>query len=275
MALQIGPCEPWPTELCCDIPDGVDEEDVARWTAVASQILWALSGRRWGPCPVTVRPCRRSCVDTDFFSFQTGTGTGPWIPYIGTDGIWRNASVCGCKSDCSCSELCEVYLPGPVYDVVSVNVDGVDLVAPDPENGVDGDFRVDAPGRLVRTDGECWPSCQDMAAPPGADGTFTVTYRWGLPLDEAAIAAVSELVCHYLRGCAPGSCGCKVNRNLTRVVRQGMEMEMPDPTLMYSEGRTGLPLVDLWLVAVNPYRLTSPSRAYSPDYRRPRVQQWP
>lgn len=265
MPLPTGPCEAWPTELCCDIPEGMEGAEVERWTLVASIILWGLSGRRWGPCPVTVRPCRRSCGDTGF-SFQTGTG--PWIPYIGTDGMWRNASVCGCKSDCSCSELCEVYLPGPVYDVTEVNVGGEVLV---PEA-----YRVDAPGKLVRTDGECWPDCQDMAAPVGEPDTFAVTYRWGLPLDAAAVAAVSELTCHLLKGCSPGgSCGCKSNRNLTRVVRQGLEMEMPDPTLMYSEGRTGLPFADLWLAMVNPYRLTSPSRVYSPDFKRPRVTTWP
>ncbi|GGZ23275.1 hypothetical protein GCM10010387_15490 [Streptomyces inusitatus] len=267
MAIQVGPCDPWPVNLCCDIPDGLEQADVDRWTMVASQLLWALSGRRWGPCPVTVRPCRKTCFDT-VPSWRVSWGTvGPWVPYIGTDGLWRNASVCGCRTDCSCTELCEVYLPGPVYDVQSVTVDGVVLV---PEA-----YRVDAPGRLVRTDGECWPECQDMAAPAGEEGTFAVTYRWGLPLTEAAVAAVSELTCHLLRGCAPGGCGCKINRSLTRISRQGVDMELPDPTALLAEGLTGLPLVDLWLTTVNPDGLTSPSRVYSPDYRPPRVQTWP
>ncbi|MFD3978250.1 hypothetical protein ACFWR6_06655 [Streptomyces griseus] len=269
MPLQIGPCDPWPTELCCEVPEGMEPETLERWTRVASQILWGLSGRRWGPCPVTVRPCRRACADTGILSFQAGMSTGPWVPYIGTDGQWRNASVCGCASDCSCGELCEVKLPGPVHSVVEVLVDGVALV---PEQ-----YRVDAPGLLVRTDGECWPGCQAMALPPTEEGTFAVTYRWGLPLDDAAIAAVSELTCHLLKGCAPasGSCGCRANRNLTRVSRQGVEMEMPDPMLLYRDGFTGLPLTDMWLSMVNPYRMTSPSRVYSPDYKQPRVTTWP
>ncbi|MDX3229577.1 hypothetical protein [Streptomyces sp. ME19-01-6] len=52
---------------------------------------------------------------------------------------------CSCKSDCSCTELCEVCLPGLVHDVVSVDIDGKTLP---PEV-----YRVDAPGRLVRVDG--------------------------------------------------------------------------------------------------------------------------
>ncbi|MER7742299.1 hypothetical protein ABTX34_28960 [Streptomyces sp. NPDC096538] len=268
MPLQTGPCSAWPTNLCCDV-DGVAEEDLERWTLVASQILFALSGRRIGPCPVTVRPCRMACLESaPFISFQTRTGTGPWIPYIGTDGLWRNASVCGCQSDCSCGELCEVLLEGPVYDVTEVNIGG-QVLAPEQ-------YRVDAPGRLVRVGGGCWPSCQDMAAAPGEPGTFTVTYRIGLPVDEAAIAAVSELTCHLLKGCGGnGSCGCTSSRNFTRYVRQGVELEMPDPQVIYSQGRTGLPLVDAWLMVVNPNRLDSPSRVYSPDFRRARVQQWP
>lgn len=191
------------------------------------------------------------------------------MPYIGADGLWRNASLCGCKSACSCGELSELYLPGPVYDVVEVN-DGGRVLVPGLE------YRVDAPGRLVRLGGQRWPTCQEMAEPPGAPGTPAVTYRWGLPLDDAALAAVSELVRHYLKGCGGGgSCGCKANRAITRMTRQGVEMERQDPTLLYTEGLTGLPVADAWLMAVNPYRQRSPSRVYSPDLKRPRVTTWP
>lgn len=277
MPLQIGPCEPWPVELCCDLPDDTDPDLIERWQSIASVTLWRLSGMRWGPCPVTVRPCRRACLDTAPISFQAGIGTGGWVPYIGVDGLWRNASPCSCRSSCSCGELCEVKLPGPVYDVVSVDVDGVDLV---PEA-----YRVDGPGLLVRTDGECWPTCQDMAAPSGTPGTFTVTYRWGLPLDAAAIAAVSDLTCELIKSCLPaGSCGpCRLPGNTTKLARQGSTTTLRqgvtvtdfDPTIVFAEGRTGLPLVDLWLTTVNPHRLASPSRVYSPDYKQPRVTTWP
>ncbi|WP_326768675.1 hypothetical protein OG978_32795 [Streptomyces sp. NBC_01591] len=273
MPLQVGPCDPWPVDLCCQLPEDLDQAVIDRWTRVASQTLWRLSGMRWGPCPVTVRPCRRACADSSPISFQAGAGTGPWVPYIGEDGQWRNASVCGCpSSDCSCGELCEVYLPGPVYDVVEVNEGGQILVP-----GIE--YRVDAPGKLVRLGGQCWMSCQDMAAPEGAPNTLTVTYRWGLPLDDAAIAAVSELTCQLILACLPPGtrgCGeCRLPGNVTRVVRRGVEIEMADPTLIFTEGRTGLPLTDLWIRTVNPGGLTSPSRVYSPDFRRPRITTWP
>lgn len=268
MVVQTGPCDPWPFEPCCDLDD-VDPAAVDRWRMAATRILWALSARRWGPsCPITVRPCRRSCLDGLVRDWTPGVA-GRWIPYLGADGLWRNASVCGCTSSCSCTELCEVRLEAPVYDVVSVTVDGV-VVPPEA-------YRVDSPALLVRTDGGCWPSCQDMTADCGEDGSFCVTYRLGLPLDEAAVAAVSALTCHLLQGCGGkgAGCGCKPNPNLRRVQRQGIEVEMADPTLLYAEGRTGIREVDLWLAAVNPHGLSRPSRVYSVDHRPARRTVWP
>lgn len=267
MPLQTGPCAAWPVDLlCCDLPEDTSQETIDRWALVATHVLWALSGRRIGPCPVTVRPCRRACLDA--WPGPVQWSGSPWVPYLGRDGQWRNASVCGCVSDCSCGELCEVKLAVPVASVTEVTVDG-EVLPPEA-------YRVDNDGLLVRTDGGCWPDCQDMAAPAGTDGTFAVTYQWGLPVDAAAVAAVSDLTCHLIKGCSgSGACGCKANRNMTRLSRQGVDFEFADPTAIYAEGRTGLMLVDLWLTTVNPHRLTSPSRVYSPDYKPARVTTWP
>lgn len=271
MPLHTSPCEPWPVDLCCQLPDDLDPQVVERWQRVATTILWRMSGMRWGPsCPITVRPCRRACMDSYPLTVQWGA-VGPWVPYIDSTGAWRNASLCGCTSDCSCGELCEIRLDGPIHDIVSVQ-DGAQTLVPEA-------YRVDAPNLLVRTDGECWATCQDMAAPCGTEGTLCVTYRTGLLLDEAAIAAVSELTCELVKACLPPGtkgCGeCRLPGNVTKVVRQGVQVEMSDPTTIFAEGRTGLPLADAWLAAVNPYRLASPSRILSPDYRRPRVTTWP
>ncbi|WP_329368705.1 hypothetical protein OG896_24490 [Streptomyces sp. NBC_00669] len=274
-------CDPWPLDLgCCDLPEDLDPAVLKRWQRIASETLWRLSGRRWGPsCPVTVRPCGRSCIGSLLpLGSAGGMQSGGWVPYIGADGQWRNASVgCGCRTSCSCSELCEARLDGPVYDIVEVLVDGEALV---PEA-----YRVDVPNLLVRTDGECWPACQDMAAPCGAEGTVCVTYRTGLRLDASATAAVSELTCELVKACLPaGSCGpCRLPGNVTRLARQGVStttrqgvtVDSFDPTMVFAAGRTGLPTVDLWLTTVNPDGLPSASRVVSPDYRRPRMMQWP
>lgn len=265
MPLQPDVCDPWPIDTtCCDLPDDLDPAVLERWQRVASQLLFRLSGRRWGPsCPVTVRPCRKTCLDAYPQLMVSWGAAGPWIPYIGADGLWRNASVCGCSGDCACGELCEIRLDGPVFDVVSVQ-DGPITLPPEA-------YRVDGSGTLVRTDGGCWPDCQAMDLPCGEPGTLCVTYRTGLPLDESAVAAVSALTCHLVKGCSPGSCGCRAASNVTKLQRQGVTMEMADPTVLYADGRTGIAVVDAWLMSVNPDRVHSPSRVYSPDLRRPRL----
>ena len=188
MPMNPPQCDPWgPLDRTCwTIPDDVSEERVTHWHRVASQLLRRLSGGVLGPsCPVVVRPCRTKCTDGGWmWGFGSYLGA-PWVPYIGADGAWRNANPCSCTTDCSCSELCEIRLPGPVFDIREVR-DGA-LILP-----VDA-VRVDNAQMLVRTDGNCWPDCQDMAAAPGEPNTLTVDYRIGLPLDDLALAAVSAL----------------------------------------------------------------------------------
>jgi hypothetical protein len=227
---------------------------------------------QFGPsCEITVRPCRERCADGygwlwNLYSPNMVYGS-PWIPYIGNDGAWRNASVCGCATDCSCGELCVIRLPGPVYDIVSVREGTVTL----PSTA----YRVDNGNQLVRLDGACWPDCSDMTAACGTAGALCVTYRTGLPLDESALQAVSALTEHYIRGCAGCGCGIAFTDNVTRVQRQGVTMEMESPSDLRADGLTGLTFVDEWLASVNPYRLIAKPRVLSPDVRRPRAQTWP
>lgn len=269
MPIHTEPCEPWAfTQNCCNVPEGTTQETIDKWRRVATSILWAMSGRQYGPaCPVTVRPCRRSCLDSYPLAVNWVYGS-PWIPYLGTDGLWRNASVCGCRTDCGCTELQEVRLDGPVHDIVSVQIGTETLPA--------AAYRVDNGSRLVRVDGGEWPDCQTLDAACGEEGAFCVTYRTGLPLDAAGLAAFDALVCHLIRGCSSG-CGCDAStrQNLTRVQRQGVTLEMADPNVLFEQGRTGIRDVDLWLSLANPYRLTSKSRVLSIDAPRLRTTTWP
>lgn len=266
-------CDPWPFDPeCCTAATGATPARILRARNIATQILWALSGRRYGPmCAVAVRPCKKSCFESlGLGGAYAATGAGnqsPWIPYLGRDGQWRNASVCGCSGDCGCGEICEIYLPGPIYDIVSVNESGTVLPV--------GAYRVDNGDTLVRTDGNCWADCQDMDSEPGEPNTLTVTYRTGLPLDALALAAMDAMVCHLLSECnGAGACSCKLPSNVTSLRRQGIEQSFADPIEMLAGGLTGVAAVDRWLLVVNPYRQYSPSRVYSPDFKTPRVTTW-
>lgn len=283
MPLNSGLCslDGWTLDQSCmDIPDDTPPEVIERWRKVAAELLFALTGNRFGPsCPVTVRPCRKQCAEgySRFFNQgqYLGSGfrfTGPFIPYM-ANGAMYNASMCGCQSTCHCGpELCEVYLPGPIYDIVSVDING-ETVAPATYNILDGQYLVrssatpnDALG------GTCWPSCQDMSLPPGEDETFTVVYRTGIPLSALGVAALSALTAHYIRGCAGCGCGIAPPQNLSRLSRQGVDIEFASPQEVLSDGRTGIEVVDQFIHAVNPGKLTHAMRVLSPDApRRPRI----
>lgn len=283
MPLNSGLCslDGWTLDTSCmDIPPDTAPEVIERWRRVAAELLFALTGNRFGPsCPVTVRPCRKSCLDAygwilDRF-YNQGQGfqwTGQFVPYM-RDGLMYNASLCGCGSQCHCGpELCEIYLPGPIYDIVSVDIGGT-VVDPLTYSVLDGRYLVrtsDAPADTPG--GRCWPSCQDMGLKPGQADTFTVTYRTGIPLSALGRAALSALTAHYIRGCDGCGCGIGSRQNLSRLSRQGVDLEFADPQQVLADGRTGLPLVDQFIHAVNPSGLPRAMRVLSPDApRRPRI----
>src|SRR5262245_51593885 len=133
MPLNPGVCQVWPTDFttCHQIPDTLTEAQRTSYIRAASEYLFSVTGRRFGPgCPIVVRPCRKSCAED--FGLLSGRylnqgqyrSTGGWIPYM-RDGQMYNASLCGCRQDCHCGdEVCEIELVGPVYDIQSVRVDG-------------------------------------------------------------------------------------------------------------------------------------------------------
>lgn len=249
-------CEVWDfDESCCDLPDGTDPALIERWQTISSQILWAASGRRWGLCEVTVRPCLRTC-DGGAWNVH------PYWPYRDGEGEWRNLASCACVGSCSCTELCEIVLDGPVDSIVSVLIGEDELM--------DENYRVDLVNgsyRLLRTDGGCWPSCSDITADCGTDGAFCVTYMKGIALDELAIAANSELTCNLVKACLPDCRTCALPKNVQSVVRRGVAITFDNAV----EWIGTLPMVNAFLTAVNPKKLRKGGSVWSPDLPDSRI----
>ncbi|MFF3665469.1 hypothetical protein [Microtetraspora malaysiensis] len=260
------PCWPPPAPECCDAWDQASPELQARVGKVAALILHRLSGMQYGVCEVTVRPCGMDCNPGG-----GGPAFGPpFTPMINTAGGWINcwSGGCGCESACSCCHVCKTTLVGPVQEIVEVRVDG-QVVPPSA-------YRVDNHRELVRVDGLCWPTCPDLSAPidlPGG-GAFGVTYTRGLPVDEAAGWAYATYACELIKACTNTS-GCRLPKRIQSITREGVTMSFIDPLDYLDQGRTGLPEVDQWLMAVNPYGLRQRARVLSPDYSTPRRTTWP
>lgn len=231
----------WPVDRTC-LPDANAPTDrVGMQAAVdaAVEVLWSLTGRQFGCCPVIVRP--RPQVPTDGVQITGG--------YAVLDaGVWRNV-VCG-------GTATVIDLPGPVCDVVEVTLGGE--VLPTTDYQLEGT-------RLYRLGDAQWPE-QDMNLPLGEPGTWSVTYEQGSPPPAGAGKMVGILALEFWNACSTGK--CKLPRRVQTVSRQGVTYQKVDPTDIYEKGATGLSEVDLWVSAVNPHRHRQAPAVSSPDWPR-------
>lgn len=232
---MVGPCEPLITteqlEGCCQIADDVDPTLVDSVIDAASFIAWALSGRRAGVCEITGE--------------RPGRLNDQCCP----------SSPCGC----GCPNPSTVWLAGaPVVSVDEVRIAG-DVIT---------DFVLVAPNRLVRLTPERWPSCQLVNADPDDDDVLVVDYTWGIPLDAFGVLAVGAYTCELLKGCRGEPCA--LPERVTAVARQGVSFVIESSMSFLDNGRTGVPLLDQWLAAVNPEGLARRSIVRTPDLLAPR-----
>jgi hypothetical protein len=244
-----------PVDFCSTWDDYSDTvKNSALW--LASTWLWGATGRRYGVCPTTVRPSQSRSAELAYQEFAVRPGTEslgvPGGPFLFA-GRWYNA---GCATACCGNSACAVVLRGPAAEVEEVVV-GEEIV---PASAYRLDV-VQGAWLLVRTDGECWPACQNMTATPGEPDTFEVTYGLGTPVPEALAIATAILACEYAKHLSGGR--CSLPAKMTRLSRQGVEVEVapPDP----ASGTTGIKMVDDVVATLNPGKLRQPPRVMSLD----------
>lgn len=255
MPADFGPCEDWPIEWTCELPVTASPALTGYAVTMASRILWRLSGMQFGPCAVTLRPCRRTCYDTwpwGWSQFNDLASTpSPWPDWR----YWFPLSCGACTSGCSCSSVSEVVLPSPVHSIVTVMMDGTPMAT--------GSYRVDNNRLLVRLDGQQWPYCNDLSKDDTEPGTWSVTARYGQDIPVGARLAMGELACEIVR--AGTGQDCRLPPGVIQLARQGVTIQYPDVGQLLKDGRTGLYLVDLFLASENPDGLKQRGRFYSVD----------
>lgn len=235
-------CVPYELDTsCCDDWDSYTPTVADRSTELAWSTLRVLTAGRVGNCPVTVRPCLQPpCgVCGELFTVRL------------LDGVWLNWG-CG-RPECSCARLCEIVMPGPVAEITGAMLDGVTL---DPSL-----FRVDDGSRIVRVDGECFPSCQWMDRGLDAVGTFGITYVPGVAPGATGCYAAGVLACEYAKACSGAK--CRLPAAVTSLSRQGVNFELSQT--MFPDGQTGIREVDAFIYAANPHALKVPPMIWSPD----------
>ncbi len=276
------PCN-WTVDAgCCDI---WADQTLALQTAAAEYAalsVWAATGRRYGACLRTVRPCGRDCED----NFGWGSGfywsDGVWFPYI-LDGVWRNCW-CGTGPGCHrCRPINQVWLTPPVSGIVEVKFsNGVIL---DPAT-----YRVDDYQWLVRqgpnlattpitaTDGGL-PDHNDYdfpvsgsLAPANNDHVWQVSYLWGRSVPGVLQRAAGELACEWIKNCLGAA--CRLPQRVTSIARQGVTVSLADVDQLLQNGLTGLTTVDSIIQRFNPGRLPSRMNIASPDLPVIRETTW-
>jgi hypothetical protein len=247
-----------PENLCSDFATYTEAQQNAAMS-MATMIVWANTGRQFGPCEITIRPCQTKDWAEQYRAFPVWWTSGEWggpMPFLYA-GQWRN---CGCGGGCCCKPRCEISLDGPVASIEEVLVHGV-VVSPT-------EYRVDvAYGgyHLVRTAGGCWPVCQDFNEPGDGADAFSVKYTRGRPVPGAVIYATELLACEM--GKAIVNAPCALPARLSSLTRQGVTADFVATQSEMDIGifPTGINEVDMIIRAVNPSRRTRPPVVLSPD----------
>lgn len=236
----------WPIDQsCCPEFEDYDFDVQDRAVAFAGATLRMLTAYRVGGCPITVRPCRSVCAGWDPFYSPWAFSPTNW------SGTWYN---CVCRQDqCGCGSLCQLELPRPVGPVSQVKVDGQVLAA--------SSYRVDNGMWLVRTDGQCWPDCQDLAKPDTEVGTFSVTYLNAIEVGGLGQYVAGILACEFAKACTGGK--CRLPAGVTSITRQGISMDLSMGA--FPGGITGIREVDLFVATYNPNHLAMTPTVWTPD----------
>lgn len=214
-------CSPWITtaELCCaggsTVTDcgGVPTPLDFKWSddqliEMASNLLFARTCFRYpGVCVRQVWPC----VDCG------RCGNHP----------------CGCGT----YDAIELAADFPILSVTDVSINGVTV---DPAL-----YRLDENDRIVRIDGDLWPSCNNLGivAPYGTNDEIVVTYETGRTPPVELQLACAELVCELKKACN-GDASCSLPAHVRSVSRRGVDMDVYDVSALLQQGITGNPLID-------------------------------
>lgn len=251
-----GLCEVWEPIWTCALPTSA-YAITGDAVQIASEILWALTARRFGLCTITLRPCRSSCYDSSWGGWNDWWEYGTYPTPTLYNGLWYNITCGSCTDGCSCTTLSEVILPGPVYEVTSVKVDGSILIK-------NTDYRLDDYRKLVRLGGNEWPLCNDLNLEDTESGTWSVTISQGVPVPRLGRIAVGVLATEIAKMLICDST-CALPKSVQSLSRQGVNMTFFDPTEAFENKRTGLYIPDLFISTYNPNGLRQPSRVYDLD----------
>lgn len=227
----LAPAQAWaqPSELPVDVQPLHIYDTWRAVLALASDILWSATGRRWRNVRVT------ETVTLDLPD-QDSCYPGSWAP-----SMWRYGYGWPILTDPGRPH--RVRLPRPdVTAITSVSVAGVALSA----------YRR-VGNWAIRTDGRGWP----------LSDTTLITYQFGCLVPKsgnlAAILLATEL------GKAMAGKACQLPARVTSITRQGISFTELESLAILDAGLTGVHAVDAFIRSSNPKQITQQAQVWTPD----------
>lgn len=162
-------------------------------------------------------------------------------PGLCEETIWPCIGCGGCgHHPCHCGSYNAIELTAdyPILEVTNIAINGV-TVSSDL-------WRLDENARIVRTDDEHWPSCNNLgltAGPIVIGDELTVTYIAGREVPVELQMACAELVCQMKKACN-GDPSCQLPDHVREVTRRGVRMERDSIFSLLAVGLTGNIIID-------------------------------
>lgn len=228
--------EPWTTPDLLGYARAEESVDLYSVCVVASQILYLLSGRRYGVRTETLRPA----------AGQERCGWGGLPHTITASGPSASDWLALYRANIGAPDW--LQLKSPVQQILEVKVDGSVL---DPS-----DYQLYDNRTLMRMQSSSgvsrqWPIYQRLDLPDTEVGTFSVTYQFGQSVPEGGKMAAQVFATELAR--YVNKDGSALPDRVVTVSRQGVTHTVLDPSQFIKMGRTGLFLPDIWLGSVNPH----------------------
>lgn len=234
------------------LPDDPDDEQTAIIEAAIAEVLYLFdNATAWtfrGPCTSTIQPlgsdlpCGACTPGRDEILSQVWPSyLPPMLPYVANrTGELGGPTLVNCWYTAACPDaMTSLRLPWlPVRQVVEVKI-GVDVLDVTKWRQVPGT------NLLLRTDGEPFPSTQNLGAEPGTAGTWTVKFVHGWDMPPGASRRAAAFASMISRYCLDEN-SCKLPENV-RIVRRG-DSEFMVVDNYREKGLTGYQPLDDWIM---------------------------
>ena len=218
---ECGSCAPFDDEAT-GAETRAKFEDMAKW------LLWTWTKRMFGTSTAWLRPDRKCDREPTYSRIP------PELVYPLYCGRCRR---CGC----SCGQLTSIWIALPVVEVQQVIIGGEVL---DPSA-----YRLEGGHLLVRTDGQEWPSHQDVTVGMDQEYSWGIQAVVGHPVPTGGRLAAGVLACELaLAACDDKK--CRLPQRVQSITRQGVSMTLLDDFQGLDEGRTGIWLIDSWIASI-------------------------